>query len=323
MTTPTLSSSDVRWADANGWRLAEGGNKRQKWRHSIIAEIKVGSPVEVAAKHSLARPRHDKHEARILAQIGQILSASDLAYPKNRFFPQDAGFSLREPCFNRACGGHRVAWERTVQGRRLRAVIIKFKLLPLGSTKDSRRRDEGGQGITEVCRDASRGLGIGRKGPSRRRRRGVSQGRHSCADVMATGVCIATSAHVSQGPQALSPGPRNADIRRYIEEFRLGTERVQGPISEEVLLRRYGVDTEFRSFNNGVATALFMWVHFMPPAADPSDAESDSAGTVKRTWVDASLGSESCSGNRSLRTHTCNSGLRAVEVKFKVEKEQE
>ncbi|KAJ6504543.1 hypothetical protein DFH09DRAFT_1101778 [Mycena vulgaris] len=58
---------------------------------------------------------------------------------------------------------------------------------PLGSTKDSRRKDEGGQGITEVCRDASRGLGTGRKSPSRRRRRGVSQGRHSCADVMATG----------------------------------------------------------------------------------------------------------------------------------------
>ncbi|KAJ6565774.1 hypothetical protein DFH09DRAFT_1278463 [Mycena vulgaris] len=53
-----------------------------------------------------------------------------------------------------ACGGHRVTWERTVQGRRLRAAIIKFKLLPLGSTKDSRRNDEGGQGITVVCHES-------------------------------------------------------------------------------------------------------------------------------------------------------------------------
>ncbi|KAJ6533872.1 hypothetical protein DFH09DRAFT_1284321 [Mycena vulgaris] len=74
------------------------------------------------------------------------------------------------------------------------------------------------------------------------------------------------------------------DIRRYIKEFRLGTERVQG--SSPVQFPRkltFDNDTEFRSFNTGVATSLLTWVHSMPTAADTSDAESDSAGTVTST----------------------------------------
>ncbi|KAJ6535359.1 hypothetical protein DFH09DRAFT_1091698 [Mycena vulgaris] len=62
-------------------------------------------------------------------------------------------------------------WSNSVEPRGNTGVLTKE---PLGSTKDSGRRDEGGQGITEVCPDASRELGTGRKGPSKRRRRGVT-----------------------------------------------------------------------------------------------------------------------------------------------------